>query len=387
MKQNIISKPVLIISIVGIIISCTYKNHFTVGGYIKDGKGKILYLENVTTSKAILLDSVQLGKNGSYTFKRERPAAPDFYRLRLDNRWINFTIDSAENITILSDTLQFAINYTVKGSPESEYIKTLTLLQIKTEKLYNELQDRYRSKNITADEYREKANACIEEYKNEAKQFIYDNPASASAYFALFQQVDGLLLFDPYDKTDSKAYGAVANNWNVRYPDAPRTKHLVQLFTTSLAVMRGEQTLDRDITASDGKEYFDISLLSFDDKPYRLSEIGENKVVLVDFIAYEMSESPLHNQQLAKVYEKYYDQGFRIYQVSLDTDEHFWKNAAVNLPWTCVLDPQSVNSDIVRKYNIRELPTGFILNRKGEIVKRVEDYSELVTDILSCLKQ
>jgi len=70
----------------------------------------------------------------------------------------------------------------------------------------------------------------------------------------------------------------------------------------------------------------------------------------------------------------------------LDTDEHFWKNAAVNLPWTCVRDPQSVNSEIAAKYNVSKIPTGFIINRKGEIVKRVEDYTELENDIVSSLK-
>ncbi|MCL1933743.1 MAG: AhpC/TSA family protein [Candidatus Azobacteroides sp.] len=386
MKRNFIIQFVFLIPIVGIFISCSDKNRFTVKGMIKDGNEKVLYLENVTTSKAILLDSVKLSKNGLYKFKHERPTVPDFYRLRLNNQLINFAVDSTEIITINSDTLRFAQDYTVEGSSESEYIKTLTLLQLKTSETFNQLQKDYRSQTITADEYSEKANACIKEYKKEATNFIYDNPASTSAYFALFQQVNGLLLFDPYDKSDSKAYGAVANNWNQRYPEAPRTKHLVNLFTTALAIMRGEQARNFDANMVDSKDYFDVSLLSVDNKAYRLSEIGKDNVVLVDFTAYEMNESPLHNQQLAKVYEKYRAQGFRIYQISLDTDEHFWKNAAVNLPWICVIDPQSVDSDIIKKYNVRELPTGFILNRKGEFVKRVENYAELESDILSCLK-
>jgi len=386
MKRNIVIQIALLITVTGILISCSGKNQFVVKGAIKNGNDKTLYLENITTSKVILLDSVKLNKNGSYKFEHKRPEAPDFYRLRLNNQLINFTIDSTEVITINSDTLHFAKDYTVEGSIESEKVKTLTLLQLKTSETYNQLQEQYRSQSITVDEYIKQMKACIDEYKNEAINFIYNNPASASAYFALFQQVNGLLLFDPYDKTDSKAYGAVANNWNLHYPDAPRTKHLVLLFTNALAVMRGEQAQNIDANTVNSKEYFDVSLLSVDNKAYRLSEIGENKVVLVDFISYGMKESPSHNQELAKVYEKYYAKGFQIYQISLDTDEHFWKNSAVNLPWICVIDPQSVNSDIVRKYNVRELPTGFILDRKGNIVKRVEDYTKLESDILPYLK-
>jgi len=386
MKQNFALRRAFLISVLGIFIACSNKNQFTVNGFIKDGNEKILYLENITVSKAVLLDSVKLGKSGSFQFKHERPATPEFYRLRLNRQLINFSIDSIETITIRSDTLRFAEDYTIEGSLESEHIKTLSLLQLKTSETYNRLQNEYRSQTITADEYKEKVNACIEEYKNEARKIIFANPASASAYFALFQQIDGLLLFDTYDKTDSKAYGAVANNWNQHYPDAPRTKHLVGLFTTALAIMRGEQARNLDASTIEGKDYFDVSLVSTDGATCRLSEIGKDQVVLVDFIAYEMNESPTHNQQLAKVYEKYHPQGFQIYQISLDTDEHFWKNAAANLPWICVIDPQSVDSDIAKKYNIRELPAGFILNRKGEISKRVENYDELAKDILPYLK-
>lgn len=386
MKRNIFIRLALFILLMGILVSCSNKNQFTVKGCIKDGNEMMLYLENVTTSKAILIDSVKLSKSGSYQFKHVRPAVPDFYRLRLNNQLINFTVDNTEIITINSDTLQFTKDYTVEGSLESENIKTLTLLQLKTSETYNQLQKEYRAQVITADEYREKANACIEAYKNEATRFIYNNPASATAYFALFQQINGLLIFDPYDKTDSKAYGAVANNWYQSYPDAPRTQHLVQLFTTALAVIRGERDHNLNANMIESKDYFDVSLLSVDGNPYRLSEIGKDKVVLVDFTVYGMTESPLHNQQLAKVYEKYRSQGFQIYQISLDTDEHFWKNSAINLPWICVMDPQSVNSDIAKKYNVRELPTGFVLNKKGDIVKRIDNYTELANDILPYLK-
>ena len=386
MKRNFLILLVIIIPIFVIFISCSKEKKFTVKGYIKDGNEKMLYLENVAATRTILLDSVKISKNGSFKFQHKQPTAPDFYRLRLNNQLINFTIDSAEILTINSDTLLFAKNYTVEGSLESEHIKTLALLQLKTNDTFKHLQNQYRSQSISVDEYQEKVNACIDEYKKEANSFIYANPSSPSAYFALFQQINGLLIFNPYDKTDSKAFGAVANNWNLKYPDAPRTKHLVKLFTSALSIIRNEQSYNLDISTIEGKDYLDIALLSIDNKEYRLSEIGKGKVILVDFTAYEMKESPLHNQQLATIYRNYFRQGFEIYQISLDRDIHFWKNAAFNLPWICVFDPNSVNSTILRKYNVRELPTGFILDRKGDIVKRVENFDELEKDILLYLK-
>jgi PBP1b-binding outer membrane lipoprotein LpoB/peroxiredoxin len=367
-----------VIFILGICMfaSCTKNNEFTIEGNVKNGFGKTLYLENITTSSVVVLDSVELRDNGSFRFKRARPQAPDFYRLRLKHQFINLSVDSTETIKVQSDTLNFARNYTVEGSLECSKIKELTFLQLTTNEAYNQLQKQYESKAISVDEYIAGINEIMDAYKKKAINYIMSNPASASAYFALFQQINGLLIFDPYDRQDSKMYGAVANNWNMNYPDALRTKHLVGLFTNSLIILRQEQNKATP-QELDSKQFFDISLPSIQDNGIRLSEVGAGKVVLLDFTAYESQNSPLHNMDLLKIYRKYEPQDFVIYQVSLDRDRHFWKNAAVNLPWICVNDPQSIYSEIAKKYNVSNLPTGFVFDRNGDIVSRIEDYGDL----------
>ncbi len=84
---------------------------------------------------------------------------------------------------------------------------------------------------------------------------------------------------------------------------------------------------------------------------------------------------------LNAVYSQYRSRGFEIYQISFDSDEHFWKTAADNLPWITVRDPQSVNTRLLSMYNVREIPTGFILNREGDIVVRIEDFSKLSNEL------
>jgi thiol-disulfide isomerase/thioredoxin len=387
MRKNYIVKLAVLIPLIGIFASCTNKNQFTVEGIVKDGAGKMLYFENITTSSIVGLDSVKISKSGSFKFKQEKPVAPDFYRLRLNHQFVNLTVDSVATIVkIQSDTIAFARNYTIEGSTESEKIKELTFLQLHANEAYSKLLKQFTAKTITADEYVEKIQEITGNYKKAALEYIYTNPSSASAYFALFQQINGLLIFDPYDKADSKAFGAVANNWNQYYPNAPRTKHLVSLFATSLKVIRGEKPIDYQATELSTKDFFDISLPSIDDKEIRLSEVGQGKVVLVDFIAYGLEASPLHNRKLNEFYEKYQSQGLLIYQVALDPDKHFWKNAAANLPWICVIDPQSVNSEIAKKYNVTDLPTAFIMNREGEIVGRIENYDDLGKELAKNFK-
>jgi peroxiredoxin len=322
--------------------------------------------------------------SGAFIFKHNRPAVPDFYRLRWGNQIINLAIDSTESITIRADGVHFAQNYTLEGDiAESQKIKELTLLQLNTSQKYNDLQKKYDAGEISIDQYRNEINAIIDHYKATAKEYIVSNFLATSAYFAIFQQINNRMIFDMYDKADNKLFGAVANAWNTTYPESLRAIQLKNLFTSSRAAFRKERSIE--LTESNSKTFFDISLPSINGKEIRLSDIGEGKITLIDFTAYAMDESPLHNLQLAELYDKYKAKGLEIYQISLDADEHFWKNAGINLPWVCVIDPQSIYSSIAQKYNVINIPTAFILNKEGEIVLRIEDYKHLDTNITKFL--
>ena len=84
---------------------------------------------------------------------------------------------------------------------------------------------------------------------------------------------------------------------------------------------------------------------------------------------------------LGELYVEYHDKGLEVYQVSLDGDVHFWKNAASNLPWTCVRDPQTVYSQVAALYNVKQLPVIFVLDRSGNLVKRVDDMKNLAAEV------
>ena len=386
MRKTDMLKALFIGPFIWILFSCTEdKNQFIVEGTIVNADNKILYLENIGTSTIMLLDSAQLKGGASFKFKQQRPATPDFYRLRLGNQFINFVVDSTETVNINGDAADFAKSYTLEGDAKNEKIKELTLLQLNASVEYNQLKKQYESAEISAEEYADLVIQILAKYKAVALQYIYEDPLSQVAYFALYQQINSLLIFDPYDKTDSKAYGAVATAWNLYYPDSPRAKQLYNLFTGSLAFFRNNNR-PIEIVEGNPKDIYDISLPSIEAKEVKLSEVGAEKLVLIDFTAYSMSESPIHNIRLSEIYEKYKSKGFEIYQVSLDVDDHFWKNASANLPWVAVRDPQSVQSEIVRKYNVSELPTSFIRNKEGEIIARVESYDSLEKEISKYLK-
>lgn len=365
--------------------ACNYSSDFTVKGVVAGADGQLMYLENVGISNVVTLDSIKLAPGGKFKFTEKRPEYPDFYRLRLNNQLINFAVDSTETISFVADAGSFATSYSVEGSENSKAIKAITLAQLDANQAISRLRKEYEDKMISDTTYRMKVLAAADAYKEVARKYIYSAPMSTAAYFALFQQIDGLLFFDLYDRKDVKAYGAVATSYNHTYPESPRSKHLYNLTLQSMKVLRAQRPVDYSNVETKEISFLDIELPDVRGEVVKLSTVAPGKVVLINFTAYQMEWSPALNMALGELYTKYHDQGLEIYQVSLDSDFHFWRNGASNLPWVTVHDPQSVYSQVAGLYNVKQLPALFILDRKGNLVKRVEDVKKLETDVKAVL--
>ena len=365
--------------------ACNNSSDFTVKGVVAGADGQLMYLENVGISNVVTLDSIKLAPGGKFKFTEKRPEYPDFYRLRLNNQLINFAVDSTETISFVADAGTFATSYSVEGSENSKAIKAITLAQLDANQAISRLRKEYEDKMISDTTYRMKVLAAADAYKEVARKYIYSAPMSTAAYFALFQQIDGLLFFDLYDRKDVKAYGAVATSYNHTYPESPRSKHLYNLTLQSMKVLRAQRPVDYSNVETKEISVLDIELPDVRGEVVKLSTVAPGKVVLINFTAYQTEWSPALNMALGKLYTKYHDQGLEIYQVSLDSDFHFWRNGASNLPWVTVHDPQSVYSQVAGLYNVKQLPALFILDRKGNLVKRVEDVKKLEADVKAVL--
>lgn len=365
--------------------ACNNSSDFTVKGVVAGADGQLMYLENVGISNVVTLDSIKLAPGGKFKFTEKRPEYPDFYRLRLNNQLINFAVDSTETISFVADAGTFATSYSVEGSENSKAIKAITLAQLDANQAISRLRKEYEDKMISDTTYRMKVLAAADAYKEVARKYIYSAPMSTAAYFALFQQIDGLLFFDLYDRKDVKAYGAVATSYNHTYPESPRSKHLYNLTLQSMKVLRAQRPVDYSNVETKEISFLDIELPDVRGEVVKLSTVAPGKVVLINFTAYQTEWSPALNMALGELYTKYHDQGLEIYQVSLDSDFHFWRNGASNLPWVTVHDPQSVYSQVAGLYNVKQLPALFILDCKGNLVKRVEDVKKLEADVKAVL--
>lgn len=356
--------------------ACNRGPVFNVEGEISGAEGKMLYIEHSSIEGVVGLDSTKLSGDGRYHFSEARPEAPDFYRLRVDDRIINFVVDSTETVNISSDYNTFSSGYSVTGSESNVKIKELSLLQADLQAKVNELN----KSGMPAGLAQDSLFRMVESYKNDVKRnYIYKEPDKASSYFALFQQLNGFMIFNPLsNKEDVKCFAAVATSMNNLYPHADRSRNLYNMVIKGMKNTRAPQVKPLDIPADKIQEasIIDIPLMDIKGTVRHLTDL-KGKVVLIDFTAYGSAESGARNLLLREIYDKYASQGLEIYQVSLDTDEHFWKTAADNLPWICVRDPQGPYSTYIRLYGVTQLPTAFLVGRNNELNMRIGPKTDL----------
>jgi hypothetical protein len=217
-------------------------------------------------------------------------------------------------------------------------------------------------------------------------ELVLQEPSSPVAYYILMQQINGLPIFDTFDKDDNRIIAAAATAHEVYAPDVARTETLRNIALQGIAARRSEQSSVLEVDAEKVAEvnFVDIALYDIRGGEQKLSSVAaDNKVVLLDFTAYALEYSPVYNMQLMEIYNKYQSRGLEIYQVSFDTDFNRWQTVADNLPWICVNDADNVYSTLIPLYDVQSLPTCYVIVDNGQQLIRPVD----VEDLKQSLKQ
>ncbi len=357
------------------LTACDKGDTFTVKGTIEGAKDKTLCLQNKTLRGAVILDSVKLGEDGHFEFQAKAPATPDFYQLTLDGQSINFSIDSTETVSITARQPGMGSNYEVSGSDNCEKIRQLALKQ---QALQQNVQTLINSSSLSRGEMADSLNRMVAHFKEDvAFNYIYQSPASTYAYYALFLTLGGQNIYDRQNANDLKAFAAVATSWDTFYPESDRAKHLhntaIKGLTDNRIATAREQQMAFDESKVVNTGVLNLELADAKGHTHTLTEL-KGQVVLLDFHVFSTKESAARILQLRELYNKYHAQGLEIYQVSLDADEHLWKQATQALPWICVYDPNGASAV---RYNVQTIPEYFLIDRDNTLQKRSSQIDDL----------
>ncbi len=117
----------------------------------------------------------------------------------------------------------------------------------------------------------------------------------------------------------------------------------------------------------------DFELTDPNGKIIKLSNY-RGKVVLIDFWASWCGPCRRENPNVVEAYEKYNKKkfatgkGFEVISISLDKNVDAWKSAILqdNLKWPAhALDQGGI---VAQLYQVRSIPSGFLIDGKGKIV-------------------
>lgn len=364
---------VLIMAFAG--FACT-SNQTEINGHISGAEDLDLTLERLDVFQTSLVDSLKIGKDGSFAIKLKLEE-PELYILKSDKGdIINLLLSPGEKISISGSYDSFGSDYTLSGSDESEGIRSLVEQLEMTRKDLDSLQVIAGSigdpDNPEMQVVRTAYAQAIVKQKRFTIKYLVEHMGSLSSVYALYQKYDEEDLVLNLEG-DLQYFKAVADSLETTFPNSSLTKSLradIQQRETAFSEAAQLNTLlemaDEEISGM-----LELSIADRNDTEIELSSL-QGKVTLVAFWASGNKESIEALLQLQSVYNKYHEKGFEVYAISLDNNKINWMNALDfnEFGWINVSELSFPESRAALLYNITSLPTTFLINRDGDIVAK-----------------
>lgn len=336
----------------------------------------MLTLERLDVNRTTLVDSVRIKKDDSFAFKI-RLEDPELFLIKnQEGSIINLLLSQGEKVRINASYDSFGSGYTVEGSEESEGIRILVehldMTRVKLDSLEN-LADSINSPDSPQLELIRSAYAqAVIKQKRFTINYLVEHLHSLSSVYALYQKYneENLILGT---EQDLQYYKTLADSLEQSYPNSSLTKSLRADIEQKEARYNSAIQVNKLLEMAGEEEagMMDLSIPDREGDTISLSAL-RGKVVLVCFWASGSDASIQALLQLKSTYNKYHDQGFEVYAISLDNNKINWMNAMDfnEFEWTNVSELSFPESKASLYYNVTSLPSTFLINREGDIVAK-----------------
>lgn len=362
-------KRIFFVSVVLAIFTFACKKHdgYVVKGKITNAAGKYVYLEELKVASSIPVDSIKLGKDGTFKFEG-KISYPNFYLLSLNkNNFITLLVDTVEKISVYGDAANFSRDYVVEGSTGSALVQQLNNMLARTKHKIDSIRNHinaFGNQDIAKVKWNQEIQDIKQAQVRYSTDFIQKHPFSMACVLALYQKFDDV-NYVIQDLQSLKVASSALNSF------FPKSEHVKALYANTMRLMAQEKSSKiQQFIQQNGVNSPDIKLPNTNGREISLASLND-KVTLVQFWSALDHASRIQNQALVELYKKYKSRGLEIYQVSIDTDRNAWLNAIAQdgLSWINVGDMKG-SVVAVNTYNIQAIPANYILDKEKRIVEK-----------------
>jgi peroxiredoxin len=358
-----------------VLVGCS-SNRTEIRGVVADGEEKLLTLERLDVNRTSLVDSVRVKSDGSFAFST-RLDDPELYVIKnQDGKIINLLLSPGEKVQIQTSHDRFGSAYQVEGSPESEGIRTLVAHLDQTRKKLDSLNNVAVSLKSSDGPQLELIRSAYAQTVIKQKRFtisyLVEHMKSLSSVYAAYQKYDedNLILGS---ENDLQYFKTLADSLETVYPNSSLTLSLRADIEQKEARYNSAIQMNKLLEMADEEAagMLDLAIPDREGQEVSLSAL-KGKVILVSFWASGSDASIQAMLQLKSTYQKYHNQGFEIYAISLDNNKINWMNALDynEFEWINVSELSFPESKASLYYNVTSIPTSFLINRDGDIVAK-----------------
>lgn len=341
------------------------EDNFTISGTIDHAARSNVYLEAMTQRGVVNVATAQLDEYGKFKLTGNIPGL-GIYQLRLGDQGdqlIVLTLMPDDNIKLKASKDEYMKTPKLSGSSWTAAMTAYTPVFAKFHDAQDELQ---KLKGTISDEELMKRFVKIKQpvdaFCQKAMTEEPGNPYNIILSSALTPQMG----FEEWDPKNLQILKEVSTAFQEKYPGAKMTEAMVQ--QAAQVEMMYNQHLSND--AVPGKMAPEIALPRPNGSILSLSSLRGN-YVLIDFWASWCGPCRRENPNVIKLYNKYKNDGFTIYSVSLDENKEAWLGAiaADGLVWpNHVSDLTRWNSPVVQAYQIQGIPHTVLIDPQGKIL-------------------
>lgn len=377
-------RNIWIVLFVFFLIQCGNKDY----NFLVEGKFKIpvkaeITLGNLGLEKIDIVDSVVVDKDGQFVLKGYCHE-PSLFVMQYPNESIYLVIKSKDHLKIDIDNTLQKPSYYVDGSSDSRLVRELffeqqkvldqiTQISIDYEKSKQEPETFLQEKHFFDSLYDD----LLAKHKKYTIEFIRKNPESLATIFALYQNFgkSNQPLFDRFN--DIRIFNFVDSNLTIKYPNTPAVIALNR-DVTEIKEQINFKTYSENLIKP-GRKMPDFNFTSISGSQLALEADFPDKPVILFFFGVWDKTCRDEAKSLNELYLKYRYLGLKIIGISFDSSKEnlgtFISENEISFPIVC--DYKYWNSDYVKQFGVRTVPSIILINRNHIVENRDIKTNEL----------